>query len=200
MAAANDEASKARGEALLAAANAEKAKAEEMERDAQRQFDLEQARATTLISTYRWPSIPPLQPCIPTFRARDRRSPTPIARRSGSRRRTRSCCRRRRRSRARWAAAWRLDASTRPPADHSLLTARRSHPLRRDRWATWSRCSRRRIGRCARACCSRRRRSARWERARPRPSRRAGSRMSDQSCTRAHQGSPKKAQPSPAVC
>ena len=53
MAAANDEASKARAEALLAAANAEKAKAEEMERDAQRQFDLEQARATTLISTYR---------------------------------------------------------------------------------------------------------------------------------------------------
>ena len=60
MAAANDEASKARAEALLAAANAEKAKAEEMERDAQRQFDLEQASATTLISTYLWPLIPPL--------------------------------------------------------------------------------------------------------------------------------------------
>ena len=44
MAAATDEASRARAEAMAAAAAAEKAKMEEMERDAQRQFELEQVR------------------------------------------------------------------------------------------------------------------------------------------------------------
>ena len=58
MAAATDEASRARAEAMAAAAAAEKAKMEEMERDAQRQFELEQVRER------RVESDSPQQPCF----------------------------------------------------------------------------------------------------------------------------------------
>ena len=124
MAAANDEASKARAEALLAAANAEKAKAEEMERDAQRQFDLEQASATTLIRpTFGHPSLrcsPVFPPFVPATGDRQRRSRGEAAR-GGERE----------------AAAGEDDAheqggqqpgdsTPRLPAYHSRLTARHS--------------------------------------------------------------------------